>query len=189
MIFIVRIVHKLDSVRLIKKLKLNMFPEEVFRTGEDNRVLAFMDQYPVFYYAIRSKEIVGCRNNDFKVSRDRVLEKIKLFSLYSINVSSYNYVDHFVFIGDVRFGRDNSVWLIGSKNANYTGRMAERDPDFNFKTNIFDKRFDLVPVFDRIYRYVVEHSLLDIIVELAVYDIKVGIYQEEVVIFEIRTDF
>ena len=98
-----RIVHKLDSVRLIKKLKLNMFPEEVFRTGEDNRVLAFMDQYPVFYYAICSKEIVGCRNNDFKVSRDRVLEKIKLFSLYSINVSSYNYVDHFIFIGDVRF--------------------------------------------------------------------------------------
>ena len=67
--------------------------------------------------------------------------------------------------------------------------MAERDLDFNFKTNIFDKRLDLVSGFDRIYRYVVEHSLLDTIVELAVYDIKVGIYQEEVVIFEIRTDF
>lgn len=109
--------------------------------------------------------------------------------MFTINVSSYNYIEHLLFIGDVFIGRNNEVWLIGTTNKNYTGKMAERDPEFNYKTDIFDKKLDKVLGFDKIYGYIVQHQLLDVIVELALYDKRLGTEEEFVIVFDIRTDF
>lgn len=184
-----QVINKLDSIRLIKENHLNSFPEQLFCTGQEEQVAAFLDKYPALYYAVRSKEIVGCRFNNFKVLREKVLEEIKKFHLFAINVSSYNYIEHLLFIGDVFIGRNNEVWLIGTTNKNYTGKMAERDPEFNYKTDIFDKKLDKVLGFDKIYGYIVQHQLLDVIVELALYDKRLGTEEEFVIVFEIRTDF
>ena len=43
--------------------------------------------------------------------------------------------------------------------------------------------------FDLIYKYIVENHLIDIIVELAVYDIPVGVNKDNIVVFEVRTSF
>ncbi len=85
--------------------------------------------------------------------------------------------------------KNNDVWFIGSTNPNFTGKMAEQFPDFNISTNIFDKKLNYIPKFDLIYKYIVEHDLIDIIVEFAIYDCPVGIYNEPIIIFEIRTEF
>lgn len=92
-------------------------------------------------------------------------------------------------IGDIRIGKNNEVWFIGSTNSNFTGKMAEKYPDFNYSTDIFDKRLSLVPGFDLTYGYIINHDLVDVIVEFAIYNCPVGIYKEQVVIFEIRTEF
>lgn len=181
--------NKLESIELIKKLKLNSFVEGLFSKDDTQKVKEFLLEYPAEYYAIRSKEIVGCKKNNFKVSKEDVLNEIKNHNLFTINVSSYNYVNNFVLIGDIKIGRNNEVWLIGSTNSSFTGKMAEQNPDFNFLTDIFDKRLNRVPGFDLIYSYIVDHNLIDVIVEFAIYDKPVGIYNEPVVVFEIRTEF
>lgn len=117
------------------------------------------------------------------------MAEIKKFNLFTINVSSYNYVSDFVLIGDIRIGKNSEVWFIGSTNPNFTGKMAEQYPDFNYSTDIFDKRLNNIPKFDLIYSYIIDHSLIDVIVEFAIYDKHLGIYNEKVIIFEIRTEF
>lgn len=136
---------KLESIQLIKKLKLNQFPEQLFKLGQEEQILIFLEKYPATYYAVRSKEIVGCKCNNFKVPRSEVIHESKKFNLFSINVSSYNYSPHLILIGDIKIGSDNEVWLIATTNRAFTGKMAEQIPEFNLKTTIFDRNLDSVP--------------------------------------------
>ena len=85
--------------------------------------------------------------------------------------------------------KNNEVWFIGSTNPNFTGKMAEQFPDFSISSNIFDEKLSSIPKFDLIYKYIVEHNLIDVIVEFAIYDCPVGIFNEPIIIFEIRTEF
>ncbi len=184
-----KIRNKIESVETIKQKKLNSFPEKIFYRGQQEEASKFLEKYPAKFYAVRSKEIVGCKDNNFKVLKNDVLKEIEKFNLFSINVSSYNYVSNFVLIGDIMISKNNDVWFIGSTNPNFTGKMAEKYPDFNYSTDIFDKCLNSIPSFDLIYGYIIDHDLLDVIVEFAIYDCPVGIYNEEIVIFEIRTEF
>ena len=180
---------KLESIEYIKDKKLKQFPEQLFHSGDDKKIIDFLNNHPAKYYAIRSKEKVKCLNNDYKVAMEDVLQKTKQFDLFTINVSSYNYIDNLILIGDIMIGSNNNVWVIASTNKNYTGRMAEQNPDFNISTDIFDNKLNEIPGFDLIYKYIVENNLIDIIVELAVYDIPVGVNKSNIVIFEVRTSF
>ncbi len=181
--------NKLESINLVRKLQLNSFPEKLFKKEDIEDIKLFLAEYPAEFYAIRSKEIVGCKKNNFKVPKNQVFNEIRNFNLFTINVSSYNYVSNFVLIGDIRIGSENEVWFIGSTNRNFTGKMAEKNPDFNYSTDIFDKRLNKIPSFDLIYNYIITHQLIDVIVEFAIYDKPVGIYNEKIIIFEIRTEF
>lgn len=184
-----KIRNKIESIQIIKELKLNSFPEKLFKLTDIEDIKLFLSKYPAKYYAIRSKEIVGCSKNNYKVPKYKVLDEIKNFNLFTINVSSYNYVSSLILIGDIMVKSNNKVWFIGSTNPNFTGRMAEQYPDFNYSTDIFDKKLNNVPKFDLIYSYIIEHNLQDVIVEFAIYKEPVGIYNEQVIIFEIRTEF
>lgn len=79
--------------------KAYSFPEELFKRDEKDRILRFLEQYPAEFYAIRSKEIVGCKENNFKVPYNQVLDEAQKFNIFSINVSSYNYISSFILIG------------------------------------------------------------------------------------------
>lgn len=181
--------NKLESIEIIKRKKLNSFPEKLFKVSDIKSISLFLDEYPAEYYAIRSKEVVGCKLNNFKVPKNKVLDEIKKFNLFTINVSSYNYISNLVLIGDIMVKKNNEVWFIGTTNQNFTGKMAEQNPEFNYCTNIFDKKLSNIPAFDLIYSYIVNHDLIDVIVEFAIYDKALGIYNEPIVIFEIRTEF
>ena len=54
---------------------------------------------------------------------------------------------------------------------------------------IIEFKLNSIPGSDLIYAYIVKHNLIDVIVECAIYDCPVGIYNEWVVIFEIRPEF
>lgn len=68
-------------------------------------------------------------------------------------------------------------------------RDALSNPTYNLKTNIFDKKLNAIPYFNLIYQYVIEHQLKDIIVEFALFDKKVGIKKEPIIIYELRTNY
>lgn len=146
--------NKLESIAFIRNHKLNTFPEELFHKGEEKKVLEFINKYTAKYYAIRSKDEIKCLNNDYKVVEKDVLTKSNEFNLFTINVSSYNYTDNLLLIGDIMIKKDKSLYLIASTNKNYTGRMAEENPDYNLDTDIFDKRLNKIPGFKYIFEYI-----------------------------------
>ena len=56
-------------------------------------------------------------------------------------------------------------------------------------TTIEDNKLWDIPGFSKIMRYITEHELYDVIVEFSVYDCKIGVNKENVVISELRTAY
>ena len=52
--------NKIDSIRLIKQLNLNRFPERLFIKFKEEDVVNFLEKYPAKYYAIRDRSKSNC---------------------------------------------------------------------------------------------------------------------------------
>ena len=180
--------NKLESIDKIKKLRLNKFPEQLFKKGEEEQINKFLQDYPAEYYAIRDKSKSGGVFK-LKVDFDKVLDEIKDYNLFTINVSSANYIDNQLIVGEIEFLSNGEVYATLSVDPSASVRDALANPSYNYKTDIFDKRLSEIPHFDLIYQYIVEHDLQDIIVEFALFDKEVGIKKEKVIIYELRTHY
>lgn len=183
-----KIKNKIESSQKIEELKLNKFPEEIFKSREESKVIEFINKYPAKYYAIRDK---AKSRGVFKlaVTKEDILKEIKDYELFSINVSSTNYKDNQVLVGEIEILSNSEIYLTLSKRPAYSVRDAISYPDYNFKTDIFDKRLNEIEYFDYLYKYILKNNLLDTIVEFSLFNIKVGINNENIVIYEIRTDY
>ncbi|MBQ4557860.1 MAG: hypothetical protein IJA61_00590 [Clostridia bacterium] len=183
-----KIKNKLESYNKIVELGLNRFPEKIFKSSEINEVQDFINTYPANYYAIRDKSKAGGVFK-LKVEPQNIINEVSSYDLFSINVSSYNYIDNQLLVGEI-FISNTSVNAILSTNSRYSVRDAIRNPDFNFMTNIFDdKTLNQIPYFDEIYKYIVDNKLQNIIVEFAYFDKPVGINNENIVVYELRTEY
>lgn len=155
----------------------------------DLNVKQFLQDNPAKYYAIRDKAKAG---GVFKLSveQDKVIQEIQEYSVFSINVSSANYAENQVLVGEIQILSNNDVYAMLSTKPGYSVRDAIKNPDFNVKTNIFDKNIiDNIPYFDDLYSYIISNSLQDVIVEFAMFNVNVGINNEKIVIYELRTDY
>lgn len=180
--------NKMESIEMIQKLNLNKFPEQLFKKNDEKCVLLFLKKYPAKYYAIRDKSKAG---GTFKlmVESDKVLDEIKDYDLYTINVSSANYVENQLLVGEIQILSNNEVYLTLSTDPKASVRDAIRNPMFNIKTYIFDNELNSVPYFDEIYQYISDNELKDVIVEFALFNKKVGIKNERIIIYQLRTDY
>lgn len=183
-----KIKNKLESYNKIIELGLNRFPEKIFKSSEINEVQDFINTYPANYYAIRDKSKAGGIFK-LKVEPQNILNEVSGYDLFSINVSSFNYVDNQLLVGEICIS-NNDVSAILSTNSKYSVRDALRNPDFNFVTTIFNEEvLNNVPYFDNVYKYIVEHKLQNVIVEFAYFNKPVGVNNENIVIYEIRTEY
>ncbi|MBO5475808.1 MAG: hypothetical protein J5982_04835 [Bacilli bacterium] len=181
--------NKLESINAIRELNLNKFPEELFESGEEDRVIMFLNKYKAPYYAIRDK---SSPSGVFKLMVDynRVLEEVKEYKIFTINVSSINYSDNQLLVGEIEIKSNNKVYAVLSTNPKFSVRDAIQKPEINIKTTLFDDNtLNKIPYFDYIYNYIVTHKLKDIIVEFALFDKNVGINNERVIIYELRTNY
>lgn len=183
-----KISNKIESYNKIIELNLNRFPEKIFKTSQINEVKEFIKKYPANYYAIRDKSKAGGVFK-LKVEPQNVFNEITGYDLFSINVSSYNYIDNQLLVGEI-FITDTMVGATLSTNSKYSVRDAIKSPDFNFITTIFDdKQLNQIPCFNKVYKYVVEHKLFNTIVEFAYFNKPIGINNENIIIYEIRTHY
>ena len=183
-----KITNKIESYNKIIELGLNRFPEKIFKSSEINELQDFINTHPANYYAIRDKSKAGGVFK-LKVEPQNILNEVSGYDLFSINVSSYNYIDNQLLVGEI-FISGTSVNAILSTNSSYSVRDAIRNPDFNFMTNIFnDKILDKIPCFDEIYKYIIYNKLQNTIVEFAYFNKPVGINKENIIIYELRTDY
>lgn len=180
--------NKLESIAKINELGLNKFPEKLFRENEEPKVQEFINKYPAEFYAIRDKSKAGGIFK-LKVDYNKVLDEIKGYNLFTINVSSANYVDNQLLVGEIEFLSNEEVYAILSVDPTASVRDALSKPTFNLKTNIFDKWLNKIPHFDYIYQYISNNNLYDVIVEFALFDKEVGIKKEKVIVYELRTHY
>ena len=179
---------KIESSKKIKELDLNKFPEQIFTKDNLEAIKEFIEKNPTDFYAIRDKSKAGGVFK-LKVDTDKVLEEIDGYDLFSINVSSANYVDNQLVVGEIEFLSNGEVYAILSLDPAASVRDAIRNPDFNLKTTIFDKELSRIPHFDYIYKYISDNNLYDIIVEFALFDKDVGEKKEKVIVYELRTNY
>ena len=92
-------------------------------------------------------------------------------------------------VGEIEILSNGEVYATLSIDKTASVRDALRYPIFNLKTNIFDKKLNEIPYFDFIYQYIINHNLQNVIVEFAIFDIKVGIKKENIIIYELRTHY
>lgn len=183
-----RIASKLESITQIEKLGLNKFPEQLFKANEYRKVQEFLKRYPAKYYAIRDKSKAGGVFK-LKVEASDVIKEIQEYSLFTINVSSANYVENQMLVGEIQILSSNEVYLIVSQDPAASVRDALRNPSFNLKTDIFDKKLNQIPHFDFLYEYISSHGLYDVILKFALFNTKLGMNKEKIVIYELRTDY
>lgn len=114
---------------------------------------------------------------------------MKCYDLFSINVSSANYVDNQILVGEIELLSNNEVYATLSVDSTASVRDALKKPTFNLKTDIFDSQLNKIPGFDFLYNYITTKNLKDVIIEFSLFNKKVGIFNEPIVIYELRTDY
>lgn len=182
-----KIYNKMDSYYAIRELGLNYFPEIVLEQNEKEKLDKFLKLYPAEYYALRDKSKAGGK---FKlaVKAEDVYAESAGYEKFSINVSSYNYAKNQKLVGEI-FISGNEVWCTLSTKPSFSVRDALREPEFNYKTNIFDSEINNIPYFDEVFKYIIKNDLEGAIVEFALFDIAVGVNHEPIVVYELRTHY
>lgn len=181
--------NKLESIKKISELNLNKFPEQLFEKNEFKKVKEFIKNNPAAFYAIRDKSKAGGIFK-LKVSKENIFEEIKEYNLYTINVSSANYVDNQLLVGEIQIKSNGEVYAILSLDPKASVRDAIKNPNYNIKTDIYDnKTLNKIPYFNYLYQYIITNHLENVIVEFALFNKDVGIKNEKIIIYELRTHY
>ena len=183
---------KKDSIAKIKQMGLNSFPQEVFEVGDLKGIKKFVDKYPNESFIMRSAN--KAKGDFFFVDNyDEAIEKLSHFEEeVTISVSMTPYKEDIVLLGDIVVKRDGGseiVDMTARDDENATHRNIYQNPKYNFHTSIEDDRLWDISGFGKLIRYIADHELYNMIIEFVVYDCKVGINKENVVICEIRTGY
>lgn len=183
---------KKESIEKIKNLGLNHFMEEIFGVKELDKIKKFFDENNAQEYCLRDPEKI---NGKFFFIKDFEECKTKLKNyknLVTVCVSSNEYDDDIVLLGDIKVKREYGSEIIDitartDKDADH--RNIYKNPKYNLHTDLNDDKLWNIPGFTKLIRYITDHELYDVIVEFVVYDCPVGVNKEHVAIYELRSEF
>ena len=94
-----------------------------------------------------------------------------------------------ILVGEIEVLSNGEVYTTLSIDPAASVRDALKNPAFNLKTDIFDKRLNDISNFDAIYKYISQNQLYDVIVEFALFNTEVGIKSENIIVYELRTHY
>ena len=182
--------NKKDAIEKIKKLKLNYFPLEVFDVKNQNAIKAFFKKFNAEEYVLRDPTKTNAKFYFVKNFDEAMAILPKFKTEVTIDVSYRPFKDFIVLVGDIKIYKNtNMVDLTARTDTEATNRNIYEKPEYNLHASLDEERVWRIPGFDKIVRYISDHQLFDVIVEFGVYDCKLGVNKENVVISEIRTDF
>lgn len=184
--------NKKDSINKMKELKLNYFPLEVFDVSDLDGIKKFFEDNRAEEYVLRSPNKTN--GNFFYVQNfEEAKEKLQYFSKeVTVDVSYRPYKESIVLVGDIKVHRGYGVDVVdltARTDSGATQRNIYENPQYNLHTTLEDNKLWDIPGFSRIMRYISDNELYDIIVEFSVYDCKIGVNKDNVVISELRTGY
>lgn len=183
--------NKLESVNLINTLKLNTFKQKVFEVKytSDEDVNKFLNASNCGTYAIRDNMISNSPVRTHAASKDEILNVYKKFENCTISESVNNYINNQTLIGNIVVGTDGSVTVEGSSNKCDSVREAMNNGNIKLNTTIDDNRIEYINGLKDIVDYVIEHNLQDMVVEFSTFNKNVGVNNEKVIIYELRSNY
>ena len=110
----------------------------------------------------------------------------------TISVSYNEFKEDLIIVGDIKVHKGfsgDTVDLTARTDSEATHRNIYENPEYNLHASLEEDRVWKIPGFSKIMRYISDHELYDVIVEFAVYDCKLGINKDNVVITELRTAY
>ncbi len=183
---------KKDSVEKMKELGLNFFPLEVFEVTDLDGIENFIKTYPAKEYVMRS---ANKAKGDFCFVTNFEEAKANLHRFendVTLCVSYNEFKEDIILVGDIvvhrKFGSE-SVDLTARTDTEATHRNIYEKPEYNLHISMEDDKLWKIPGISKIMRYIADHNLYNMIVEFAVYAIRLGTTNENVVISEIRTNY
>ena len=185
----IKILNKKESAYHISKLKLNRFPQIICSTYNPKTINEFVSKYPAQFYAVRDMSKSNSKVFNLKVKKEDLHEYTKNLNGFLINVSSINYTDNQLCTGEVKIEHDMSISLTVSNNQNFSARDAVNFPNYNFTTDIYDAKLKQIRGLDKIINYIFKYQLFGIIVEFSAFNITLGTNNEDVAIYELRTNY
>lgn len=188
----IRVRNKKESVEVMKKLSLNYFPLEVFDKNDEEGISNFIKKFPSQEYVLRNAG--KAKGNFFYVTNfDEAREKLNSFENdVTICVSYRPYKNKVLLVGDICIEKkdgDVFVQLTARDDKKATHRNIYEKPKYNLNCSLEDDELWKIDGIDKVIEYVVNNQLFGCIVEFALYSIKLGINNENIVISEIRTGY
>lgn len=188
----ITIENKKDAVETMKRLRLNYFPLDVFAVDNLEGIKSFFDKYPAKEYVMRNTDRPD-GEFFFVSSFEEALPLLSKFEKHvTIDVSYNEYKEDIVLVGDIKVTRDGGyemVDLIARDDEDGTNRNVYENPKYNLHCSLDDDNLWKIPGISKLMDYINSHELYNMIVEFIVYDCKVGVRKENVVIVELRSNY
>ena len=188
----IKIKDKKDSIIKMKELGLNYFPLDVFEVDDLSGIKAFFEKYKAEEYVLRSTNKAQGEFYFVKSFDEAVKFLPKFKNEVTLSVSYNEYKDDLIIVGDIKVHKGYSgdtVDLTARTDSEATHRNIYENPQYNLHASLDEDRVWRIPGFSKIMRYISDHELYDVIVEFAVYDCKIGVKKDNVVITELRTAY
>ena len=180
-----KIKTKEQSKNKIVALDLNRVPEIFVDKSDKARMSAFFAENAADAYVLRDAEHSSATYY-YVQSAEECFEKAQAFSGQVIVAVSIHAYKNKVLLGAIELLGD-AVRICATTNPALDHRtMYNGEAEFDFSTDIFDKRLSEIPSFDFLYAYILAHRLTGYTVEFTVYDRPVGPKQEKIIVNEIR---
>lgn len=188
----ITIKNKKDAIMKMKELRLNYMPLDFFKTDDIAGIERFFKKHDAEEYIMR--DTTKPKGMFFFVTSMEEVKKLlpKFKEEVTIAVSYRPYKEDIVLVGDIKVTRGASgdtVDITARTDTEATQRNIYDDPEYNLHASLEEDRVWRIPGFEKIMQYITEHELYNIIIEFSVYDCKIGINRENVLISEIRTEF
>lgn len=181
----INIKNKLESKNMIEKLGINRLQETLFKGNEVSKVKEFLNNNEYKYYVIRDK-INSSGNFLYKLTKTEVLKYVNDYELFSIAESSANFEEHRILGGDIWITKDWEVIASVDDDCSKSFRDCENNSKYNLRFSLLEGYEPNIIGLKSAINYILKHELIDVVVEISVYDKPFGVNKENILIWEIR---
>lgn len=176
---------KEESRELIKKLNLNTVPEIFVNKNHLDKIQNFFRENKSELYVIRHASKTNAHYEYVKNYDDylRVKDGFDDNIIVAVSVNAYK---RKILLGAIQVDND-LIRICATTNEKLDHRtIYDGSAEFNFETDICDKKLNAIPQIDFLLLYIQKHNLYGLTIEFTVYDQPVGINKEPILINELR---
>ncbi len=179
------IATKEQSKNKIIKLNLNRVPEIFIDKSDKESMENFFARNGEELYVVRDAEKSSSKYYYVKTPEECFKQAQNFLGKVIVAVSINTYKNK-ILLGAIEINKE-VVRICATTNEKLDHRtMYNGQAEFNYQTDIFDKKLSYIPEFDFLYEYIIKNKLDGYTVEFTIYDKPVGLNKEKIIINEVR---